>query len=176
MPLAMLLTLAIFIAACMIVDVRSRRIPNAVSGTAILVGLALNTAYFGMHGLLTSLAGCAAAIAVLFVPFALGGIGAGDVKMMGAVGAFLGPRLAITGLLVGMLIGGLIMVVHLARQGRLREKLSATAAMVTGALATGSLTPLQRSAAEPGAIALPYSVPLGLGTMAVVAVCEALRF
>jgi len=56
--------------------------------------------------------------------------------------------------------------VHLARQGRLREKLLATAVMIGGAAAEGSLEPLTLSADAPGAVSLPYSVPLGLGTLA----------
>jgi prepilin peptidase CpaA len=176
MPTSMLFILGTVLAGCIIVDVLTRRIPNVLSGPAILAGLALNALYFGGDGFLAGLAGCAGAIAILLVPFALGGVGAGDVKMMGAVGAFLGPRLALMALVIGMLLGGVVMAVHLARQGRLREKLGATATMLGGALMMGSLAPLQKSAADPGAIALPYSVPLGLGTIAAVAMSEALRF
>ena len=77
----------------------------------------------GTAGLLDSLAGLGVTVGVLLWPFAMGGIGGGDVKMMGAIGALLGPRLSLMGLGAGVILGGAAMVWHLARQGRLREKL-----------------------------------------------------
>jgi prepilin peptidase CpaA len=153
-------------------DVRSRRIPNGLSVAGMMAGVLVNTTYHGIPGLLTSLGGLVAMIAALLLPFALGGIGGGDVKMMGAVGAMLGTRLALAGLLVGLVLGGLIMVAHLARVGRLGEKLAATGRMAWLAVFTRSAAPLRLSSAEPGAIALPYSVPLGLGTLAVLLLCR----
>jgi len=108
-------------------------------------------------------------IAILLTPFALGGIGGGDVKMMAAVAAFIGPRLALESLMLGVILGGMVVIFHLIRIGRLREKLARLRSMLVGAFLTRSAEPLKLSAAEPGAVALPYSVPLGLGTLAVLA-------
>src|SRR5947207_15853080 len=83
-------TVVIFVALCVIADVRTRRIPNVISGSAMLLGITLNTAYMGTAGLLDSLAGLGVTVGVLLWPFAMGGIGGGDVKMMGAIGALLG--------------------------------------------------------------------------------------
>ena len=168
MPVPIIVIVLAFTALCVVSDVRTRRIPNAISGPGMLCGIVLNTAYLGSTGLIVSLAGLAVAIGVLILPFAGGGIGGGDVKMMGAVGAFLGPRLTLLGLAAGMILGGGIMVVHLARQGRLREKLKATAAMFQVAAVTRSASPLRVSATEPAAVTLPYSVPLALGTLTAV--------
>jgi prepilin peptidase CpaA len=88
--------------------------------------------------------------------------------MMAAVGAFLGPRLAIFGLVTGMAFGGVVMTIHLIRIGRLREKLASLKNMILALVLTRSVTALRISAEEPGAISLPYSIPLGLGTAAVV--------
>jgi prepilin peptidase CpaA len=156
-----------FVTVCVVTDVRARRIPNAISAPAMLLGALLNGAYFGIAGLAGSAAGIGVAILVLFFPFALGGIGAGDVKMMAAVGALLGMRLMLVSLLVGMLLGGVVMLAYLARAGRLREKVAATARMVAVAAMTRSTGPLRLSAAAPEAVALPYSIPLALGTAAV---------
>ena len=167
MPVLIAATAVIFIVACCVVDARTRRIPNAMSATAMLAGLAMNAMYFGPSGLGLSLTGLLAAGAVLLPAFAVGGLGAGDVKMMGAIGALLGPQLALAGLGLGMIFGGLIMLVHLARRGRLGEKLGATWAMVAAASLARSVEPLRGPAADPNAVALPYSVPLGLGTVTV---------
>src|SRR3989442_10904944 len=125
MPFPIVTTVVAFIVLSICVDARSRRIPNPLSASAILLGLGLNSFYYGAWGLLGSLGGLAAAVAALLGPFALGGIGGGDVKMMGAVGALVGARLALTSLALGMLLGGVIMIAHLASKGLLREKLAA---------------------------------------------------
>jgi prepilin peptidase CpaA len=168
MPFLLDITLFAFVAVSCIVDVRTRRIPNAISGPAMLVGVALNALYYGSSGLVWSLAGLAAMITILLAPFALGGLGGGDVKMMAAVGAFLGPRLALSGLAVGMAVGGIVMAIHLVRIGRFAEKLGALKTMIGSMVITRSVAPLQMAADAPGAISLPYSIPLGLGTAAVV--------
>jgi prepilin peptidase CpaA len=157
----------LFVVACCVVDTRTRRIPNVLSAGAMLAGIGLNAAYFGMSGLGASLGGLLAATAILLPTFAVGGIGAGDVKMMGGVGALLGTQLALAGLGLGMIFGGVIMLVHLARRGRLQEKLGSTWAMVASAALARSVEPLRAPAADPNAVALPYSVPLGMGTLVV---------
>jgi prepilin peptidase CpaA len=159
--------LVAFVAACMVVDMRTRRIPNALTLPAIAVALALQARQGGCAGLVMSLAGAGLAMSVLVTPFALGGIGGGDVKMMGAVGALLGPRLALASLATGMVLGGAVMLVHLARRGRLREKLARTTAMFSDAVSGHSVEPLRLAADDPDAVSLPYSVPLGLGALAV---------
>jgi prepilin peptidase CpaA len=168
-PLPVLAATLAFVALCIATDVRSRRIPNLVSGVGIVVGVVLNTALFGGDGLLASAGGLLATVALLLVPFALGGLGGGDVKMMGAIGALLGPRAALAALLVGAALGGVIMAIHLVRLGRLGETLRTVGTMATAGVLGGSLEPLRVSAAAPGAITLPYSVPLGLGTLVVLA-------
>src|SRR2546427_11437454 len=90
-------TVVIFVALCVIVDVRTRRIPNVISGSAMLLGVTLNTAYLGTAGLLDSLAGLGVTVGVLLWPFAMGGIGGGDGKMIGAFVALLVPRLGLMG-------------------------------------------------------------------------------
>jgi prepilin peptidase CpaA len=168
MPLLIDITLLVFVCACCTVDVRTRRIPNALSGSALLLGATLNLWLHGTAGLVASLAGAGLMLGLLLVPFAFGGIGGGDVKMMIAVGAFVGPRLAFLSLTAGLIVGGLVMTLHLLRRGRLGEKLGALRAMVQSVVVTHSLAGLHISARDPGAISLPYSVPLGLGTLAIV--------
>jgi prepilin peptidase CpaA len=167
-PAIVVATTVLFVALCVASDVRTLRIPNALTGPAILIGVALNAWLSGWAGVTSSLAGFALATAILIVPFALGGIGGGDVKMMAAVGALLGPRLVLASLGIGFALGGLFMAVHLARRAQLAATLSRLGRMLSNAALTGSFEPLKVSAASPNAIALPYSLPLGLGTVGVI--------
>jgi len=75
----------------MITDIRDRRIPNALSVSLCLLGLLFRTATGGWPGCLDSFLGFAVGFAVLFLLYAVGGGGAGDVKFMAAVGTWLGP-------------------------------------------------------------------------------------
>jgi len=168
-PQLTIATTLAFVALCVASDVRTRRIPNLLCGLGVVAGVALNGIYFGLPGLLASGAGLLAAVALLLLPFAMGGIGGGDVKMMGAVGALLGVHAGFVALLVGLVLGGAIMAVHLARQHRLGQTLLTVGTMASASIVGGSLEPLRVSAAQPGAITLPYSVPLGLGTIAALA-------
>ena len=164
-PAPLFATVLGFVALCMASDLRTRRIPNAITGPAMLAGAAFNVLYGGRAGLLASLGGLTLGAAILLPPFAAGGIGGGDVKMMGAVGALLGPHRTLLGLATGLVLGGLVMTVHLARRGRLRQTVMTVGTMATASVLGGSLEPLRVSAAQPGAITLPYSVPLGLGAV-----------
>lgn len=166
LPISLTAATLAFVATCWVTDVRTRQIPNVLSCSACVLGLLLNLMVFGLLGLLYSMAGVVVATLFLLGPFALGGIGGGDVKMMGAIGALLGPLLVLQALVVGFTLGGLVMVVHLAGLGRLREKLTSTARMLTGAWAERSIVPLRLADNDAAAVTLPYSVPLGLGTVA----------
>ena len=158
-----------FVAACCLADIQTRRIPNLLSIPAIVAGLLLNWLWLGLPGIAHSARGILLVVAVLIGPFGFGGIGGGDVKMMAAVGALLGPHLALASLGMGMALGGIMMVIHLVRLGRFWEKLGATARMILTAAATLSLAPLKASSIPASsAITLPYSVPLGLGTIAAI--------
>jgi prepilin peptidase CpaA len=175
MPLATCAILLVFLALSCAADVRTRRIPNALSGFAMLAGLSVNLFYFGVPGLLAAATGIAVTIAALLAPFALGGIGGGDVKMMGAVGALLGPRLGLVALGIGLVLGGVVMLAHLARLGRAGEKLRATGHMIGAAVLERSTSPLRVAIDAPQAVTLPYSIPLGLGAVAAALIAVATR-
>ena len=91
-------------------DVRTRKIPNWLTFPAILLGLALNVASAGAAGLWAAVLGTAAGIALLLAPFAMGGMGAGDVKILAAVGALNGATFAFRTFVYGTVAGGVMAV------------------------------------------------------------------
>jgi prepilin peptidase CpaA len=80
-----------FACAASVTDLRARRIPNAISVALLVSGLSFHLCTGLWHGLLTSIAGFAVGFCVLLVLYLIGGGGAGDVKFMGGVGAWVGP-------------------------------------------------------------------------------------
>ena len=99
-------------------DIRYRRIPNWFTFPGMLSGLVLNLAIGGVSGGLDGLAGLALGMAVLMPFYAFGVMGAGDVKLMGAVGAFLGLKGSFYAFLAAGVIGGLHAVILLAMNPR----------------------------------------------------------
>ena len=78
-----------------IVDYRERRVPNWLNAALALSGIVVGTAYFGWAGLGTSLVGMLVGFGVLIIPWAMHGMGAVDVKLMAAIGAWFGPWLTL---------------------------------------------------------------------------------
>jgi prepilin peptidase CpaA len=87
-------------------DIRSQRIPNTLTYSSMVFALSFHVLGSGLHGLLFSLAGLALGLAFLIMPYLMGGMGAGDVKLLGAVGAALGPKGVFVAALCTALVGG----------------------------------------------------------------------
>ena len=107
-----LLVLAVFF------DLTKKKIPNFLTFPVVIWGLASHTFINGLEGLLFSLAGLGLGIALMFIPFALGGIGAGDVKFLGAIGALGGVNFVLTAALYGAVIGGVMSIGYMIYKGR----------------------------------------------------------
>jgi len=106
-------------------DLRSRTIPNAITIPGLLAGLVLGALMQG--GVPTSaLLGAGLALLVGFPLFALGGLGAGDVKLFMAVGAFVGPGGLFSVLIYGGLAGGVLALASAVRRGALLSLLRNT--------------------------------------------------
>ena len=123
-------------------DLRSQRIPNWLTLPAFAVGVALNTVTGGWTGLKLSLLGAGLGLLVL-LPFVLLRIlGAGDWKLVGAVGAFVGPGVLANLLIGSVLVAGLMAVALVIYNRRVRQTLRNI-----GHILVGGKTEQQRFAA-----------------------------
>src|SRR5580698_10784774 len=103
------------------VDYRSRKIPNWLTVPAFFAAVTLRTALFGWPGAKSALEGTGLALALLLPLVLMRALGAGDWKLMGAVGAFLGPVLFLFVLLGSVLVSGLMAMVEMMRTRRVKE-------------------------------------------------------
>lgn len=101
-------------------DARTRRIPNVLTFGAAACGLAANLAAGGWQGGLSSLEGWGLGLAAFLPLFLLGGMGAGDVKLLAAVGAWLGPAGAGWTALYAAIAGGAMALVMALARGYLK--------------------------------------------------------
>ncbi len=89
-------------------DFRVRRIPNWLTISGVLLGIALNTSFFGLAGALSAAEGLVLAL-IIYVPlYILRGMGAGDVKLMAALATMAGPMNWLVIFLVTSLLGGVV--------------------------------------------------------------------
>ena len=113
------MVLAVMLLICLISDLKERKIYNIVLLPALLFGLINNLATAGWPGLLQSLLGFALGLSILIIPFAMGGMGAGDVKLLAVIGAMKGPLFVFYSALGMGLAGGIIAFAILIYQGTL---------------------------------------------------------
>ena len=161
-------------------DVRARRIPNAVVFPGMLAALVLHVAMpagqglFGVTigglGLLQSLAGLALGLALLLPMYALRLMGAGDVKLLAMVGAFVGASQIMTVGLVTLVAGGVLALAFAAWQGSLRRLVGNAYHMAMhsafSALAGSIAAPVTPPQAASGR--LPYAIAIATATVACV--------
>lgn len=111
----------IFTTICVVTDLRERRIPNVITLPMILIGILYMGIFNGWSGLGASILGMFLISFPYVIVFALGGMGGGDVKLMAAIGAWLGPAIGVWVLLMTVLSGLIITVIAAALYGRIRD-------------------------------------------------------
>jgi prepilin peptidase CpaA len=102
-----------------VVDIRKHKIPNLITFPAIAAALSYYGAYYGWDGIGFGIGGMCVGTALLLLPYLMGGMGAGDAKLMGAVGAVLGIERTVTAFLfisaVGCVYALLVIVIQRRR-------------------------------------------------------------
>jgi prepilin peptidase CpaA len=156
--------LAIATVAC-ITDLRRRRIPNALTFGAAAAALAWHGASSGVPGMLTGAAGWAVG-ALLFLPFfLLGGMGAGDVKLLAALGGWLGPGAALWLAVFSSIAGGVLAVGVALAHGYLGTACSNVATLASHWRAKGLRPAPGFTLATSRSPKLAYAIPILLGTV-----------
>jgi len=110
------------LAAASVTDLSRRQIPNILTVGGMLAGLLVNGWMAGLQGLSHAVLGCAGSVMLLWLAYAIGGIGAGDVKLFGAIGAIAGLPFSLYSFACSAVVAGGIGCVLLVSRGAMRTR------------------------------------------------------
>jgi len=163
-----LVTVTLVVAA--VIDGWKLKVPNWITFPMIISGWIYSTAFSesaGWEGLMWSLVGTAVGLAVLLPAYAIGGMGAGDVKLMAGVGAWVWPAATFYAFCVSAVVGGVLAVLMVLVTGSLRKHHAQFWAIWTEIITIRDPEALSEIAAKRKSKMrlLPYGIPLAIGTI-----------
>jgi prepilin peptidase CpaA len=153
-------------AAACVTDLRSRRIPNVLTFGAALAGLVFHVITGGFAGFEQAIGGWTVGAMVFAIPFALGGLGAGDVKLLAALGAWLGPVTTLWLALYTGVAGGIGAVVVALANGYLHTALTNISVLLLHWRANGLHAKHEISLEGSSGPKLAYALPIFGGLLA----------
>jgi prepilin peptidase CpaA len=161
--------LAIFLSTILILagvqDLRFQKIPNLLTYPTMGIGLAYHSVTNGLDGFFLAIAGLALGIALLILPYIMGGMGAGDAKLMGAAGAVLGPKGVFTAFLFTAVVGGgYALMLLLIRRQHAKGLISRHTTTLKTFACTGQFIPIP-AAEDEKKPKLCYGIAIALGTL-----------
>ncbi|WP_432821186.1 prepilin peptidase [Trichloromonas sp.] len=153
---------AVFLTLICLIDTIKAKIPNITTLSFAIVGLGLNWFNTGANGLFFAAMGLVLGLLLFLIPYLMGGMGAGDVKALAALGALLGPGAIFQVFLYTSLIGGVLSILHYLFDPNLSERLTTWRAAIFAFLATK-----ERQAFQPVAtgekLKFPYASAIAFG-------------
>ncbi|WP_073255576.1 A24 family peptidase [Caldanaerovirga acetigignens] len=146
-------------------DLKHKKIYNIVLLPAVVVAIFLNFYFLGIRGGLESLKGMLLGALLLILPFALGGMGGGDVKLMAVVGAFKGPAFVWNAFIFSAVAGGILALAAMVAEGKVLCRLRAvflTLFSLLGFIPRGLDLLDSGKKSSPS---LPYGIAIAAGTL-----------
>ena len=170
--------LLIVLLAAAVFDVRYRRIPNWLTVGGVLMGIAMNTVIGPpLAGVGFALAGLGVAFGIYVLLYALRAMGAGDVKLMAAVGALVGWERWFGIFFITALIGGVMAFILLVARGRLKTTLFNVGFIITemAHLRPAYLAKEELDVKHKKALGLPHGAVIAVSTVFYLALCVRLK-
>lgn len=159
--------LAIGLVSC-ILDLRTRHIPNSVTLAGAAVGLVYGAVAHGGSGFLQSALGWLAGLVIFLPLFLLGGLGAGDVKLVACLGAWLGPSMAVWTALYAAIAGGVMAVLLAVTTGYFNTALMNVMRLLSHFRTQGVRPHPDLTLTQSTGPRLPYALPITAGTLAAI--------
>lgn len=166
MPEPVQLALLALALAAAFTDLRARRIPNWLTLAGITAGMGLNFWFESWSGLRHSLLGMALGAGLFLALYMTGGMGAGDVKLLAAVGSLVGPQPLLVIFVLTGIFGGVAALALLLARGRLGDGLRRTAGLTRALVRHDWAEVMSRSDRHAaGALSLPYGAVVASGAL-----------
>jgi prepilin peptidase CpaA len=158
------IVIGIGIVACAF-DLRTRRIPNALTFSAALAGLLFHVVTSGTAGAQVAAGGWVVGLLLLLPFFVLGGMGGGDVKLVAALGAWLGPSQTFWLAIYANLAGGALALCLVLSRGYLRQAFSNIVAILNYWSHSGITAVPGHTLQSSKSPRLAYAIPILMGTL-----------
>jgi prepilin peptidase CpaA len=146
-------------------DLRSRRIPNWLTIPFLVLGFVVPVWFEGKQGLLMSVEGFGLGTLIYGLLFWMGGMGMGDVKLVAAIGAWIGPHQLFLATLITAMAGGIIVLIWATFGGFLGELGQSTGNLVLGFGKRGVRPNPEFVLANPKKRKIPYAPAIAIGTL-----------
>jgi len=149
------------------IDGKELRVPNWITFPMVFSGLIYSTAAGGWEGLGFGLIGMCVGLATLLPLYAVGGMGAGDVKLMAGVGAWLGAQVTWNAFLASAIVGGLMAVVMVLYRKAWNKHYGNAMLILAEMVTVKDPRELSKIAADrkPHMLLLPYGIPICIGSI-----------
>jgi len=158
-PAALILTLC-----AGYLDWRTRRIPNWLTVSGFFLGIAINSIFGGWHGAIASLEGAGVGLGLLLPLVLLRGFGAGDWKLMGAIGALMGWRLTLWVLIASVLISAVAGLIQIAITRRMQGTFRNIGKLLKGFVVFGLRPNPEVSLDNPTLAKMPFGMAVAAAT------------
>jgi prepilin peptidase CpaA len=166
MAVCWLVTVTLVVAA--FIDGYKLKVPNWLTFPMVISAWIASAVFFGWVGLGSSLLGTAVGLAILLPAYAIGGMGAGDVKLFAGVGAWVGITHALGAFVVSVIVGAAIAAGMVIYQRRWRHHQNQFLGLLAEILIVRNPSQLSAMAAErkSSMLLLPYGIPIAVGSIA----------
>jgi len=148
-----------------VTDLRTARIPNRLTYTALLAALPLRTALLGLSGLKSGAIGVLVAGGLFLLLYTVGAMGGGDMKLMAAVGAWVGSTQVITLILAAALAGGVLAIGRIIFRNMVGVTLRNTIRLIYYRLTSGLQPHPELNVQSSGSQRVPYGVAIAVGAL-----------
>lgn len=159
-------TIALIVAA--VIDGFELRVPNWLTFPLIISGWIYSVAVGGQAGLTASLVGTAVGLALLLPAYAIGGMGAGDVKLLAGVGAWMHYTDTVNAFCVSAVIGAVLAVAMVVVRGDIKKHVTQFWTILNEIMTIRNMEQLSEIAAQrkKSMLLLPYGIPIAMGSIA----------
>ncbi|MEH6626069.1 MAG: A24 family peptidase [Motiliproteus sp.] len=167
-PTALIFFLLLLVVMAALIDLAQCRIPNTLVIWGLLLAFAVRYHYLGISGLLQGLGGMCVGFFVFLPLYIMGGLGAGDVKLMATIGSFLDPIQALMAVVFSINAATILGVGYLLLKGGGRAYLGRYTQMVKALSVTGRWIYIPPAPGEAAAHRFPLAGAIAIGTVIVV--------